>query len=357
MTKLLSIIIPTYNMEALLPSCLKSVTDCRRRDLIQIIAVNDGSTDSSLEIMQNFRSKYPDSVTVIDKSNGNYGSAINAALPKAEGEYVRILDADDTYDTAQLEAFIDFLESSPKVDMIVSPYIEDNGQARRLIHYDTYSRPIYDSGVEYNLDEIFADNDIHFFMMHGITYRTDLLRDINYRQTEGISYTDQEWVFYPLFDAKTVMFSEDAVYIYNIAREGRTMDPSVQMKCIGQVVTVTGNMALKLRDSKFSSMTTARTEFLQGVVERRLKFIYRKFLLEMDEQTFRDSNFELYDRHLQILADACGILNLKVYPNPYLKIDLLAKWNRNQRRLPEWRIKMISRMNDTMFRLYNSLFR
>ena len=76
--KILSIVIPTYNMEKYLPACLDSVTDELVSDRLEVIVVNDGSTDGSLDIIRRYEQKRPDLIKVIDKANGHYGSCVNA---------------------------------------------------------------------------------------------------------------------------------------------------------------------------------------------------------------------------------------------------------------------------------------
>ena len=102
MGKTLSVVIPTYNMEAYLRRCLDSVTRDDVPSSLELIVVNDGSTDGSLAIMQEYAEKRPDIVNIIDKPNGHYGSCVNAALKIATGKYIRILDADDWFDTNAL---------------------------------------------------------------------------------------------------------------------------------------------------------------------------------------------------------------------------------------------------------------
>lgn len=92
--KILSIIIPVYNVEAYLEKCLDSAIR-PELDGYEIIAVNDGSTDSSPNILERYAERYPSLVRVVTKENGGLGSARNAALPVAEGEFVFFLDSDD----------------------------------------------------------------------------------------------------------------------------------------------------------------------------------------------------------------------------------------------------------------------
>lgn len=129
--KLLSIIVPTYNMEALLEKDLNSLVleTEEQRAKLDVIVVNDGSKDRSSEIAHQFADRYPEEFRVLDKANGNYGSCINAALPLVQGKYVRIMDADDSYYTENLPAYLDVLEKQD-AELVLSPYdrIDEYGQ-------------------------------------------------------------------------------------------------------------------------------------------------------------------------------------------------------------------------------------
>ena len=197
--KLLSIIIPAYNMEAYLAQCIESILRTPSLAAVEVIVVNDGSKDKTLRIAKQYAERYTDSVRIIDKTNGNYGSTINAALPVVRGEYVKILDADDSFDGSRVAEFLALLSKANGVDMIVTPFIETDGRKEHRVDYNLYSRKVYDYGKRYDAEQIFGDGAIRFFMMHGVCYRTELLRQMGYRQSEDISYTEQEWVFYPLF--------------------------------------------------------------------------------------------------------------------------------------------------------------
>ena len=109
--KVLSVVIPTYNMVSYLRRCLDSVTRSDVPDSLELIVVNDGSTDSSLAIMQEYAKERPDIVNIIDKPNGHYGSCVNAALKVATGKYFRILDADDWFDTDGLIKLLNEIEN------------------------------------------------------------------------------------------------------------------------------------------------------------------------------------------------------------------------------------------------------
>ena len=89
----LSVIIPVYNVEQYLGECLESVIKQTLKD-IEIICVNDGSTDNSLEIIKKFARK-DERIKIIDKPNSGYGDSMNKGLETETGEYIGIVESDD----------------------------------------------------------------------------------------------------------------------------------------------------------------------------------------------------------------------------------------------------------------------
>ncbi len=330
--KLLSIIVPAYNMEAYLAQCVESVLRTPSLAAVEIIIVNDGSKDRTLRIAKQYAERYTDTITIIDKPNGNYGSTINAALKIAQGEYVKILDADDCFDGSRIAEFLSFLRKMKGADMVVTPFIETDGRNEHRVDYNLYSRKVYSYGVSYDADRIFGEGAIRFFMMHGICYRTELLRQMDYRQSEGISYTDQEWVFYPLFHIRTIAFADTPLYRYNTAREGQTMGLQVQMRSLSQLMAVTEAMAQYFITKEQSLSSATRLSFLRNIVADRIRIVYRKYLLVMDNQSFAKSNFEDIDARLATLLDKCGVEGFDVPVNNMLKVGLLAHWRAKNHR-------------------------
>ena len=351
MKKLLSIIVPTYNMEELLPACLDSLVGSAAAAALDVVVVNDGSRDSSLAIANEYAARYSDVVRVIDKPNGNYGSTINAALPSLKGEYVKILDADDTFDTQAVEPFVNYLEQVQGADMIVAPFIEIDSSGEHRVDYNLYSRRVYGYGVPYSAERIFEEGHIAYFMMHSVAYRTALLQQMGYRQSEGISYTDQQWCFFPIFRVESLAFTDIALYRYNLTREGQTMDSKVQLKNIGQLSQVVVSMAEYL-DNYGKELSVARYDFLAGVVMRRMQTVLRKYLLEMDDELFVRSDFENIHNHFKAVAPR----ELTVPVNGRLKVDLLARWTRRASRYPSWVRTALIMADKAMQRIYKLIF-
>lgn len=100
----LTFIVPVYNVESFLKECLDSIYSVENIDY-EVILVNDGSTDGSLNILQEYRDKFPKITKVIDKENGGLSSARNAGIRDAKGEYLSFIDSDDIIDSKGFEEF------------------------------------------------------------------------------------------------------------------------------------------------------------------------------------------------------------------------------------------------------------
>lgn len=242
MDKILSIIVPSYNMEAYLPKCLGSliVDDKELLQKLEVIVVNDGSKDKTSVIAHEYADRYKGVFRVLDKANGNYGSCINAALPVATGEFVKILDADDTFNTKSfaqmLTAMIVSEQNSEHIDLVITDFIEvdENNEdvCSHILQLPT--------GKAYCVTDI---EKIPLLYMHSIAYRTKNLLDMGYRQTEGISYTDNEWTFYPMTKIKKFKYLRLPVYRYLVGRVGQTIDPAVLRKSVWNHAIIGERMA------------------------------------------------------------------------------------------------------------------
>ena len=286
MKKLLSIVIPTYNMEALLDQCLTSliVPDKEKREKLDVIVVIDGATDRSSEIAHGYESRYPETFRILDKKNGNYGSCVNAALPLAlsgGGEFVRVLDADDSYYTENISDYLDVLESCD-ADLVLTPchLVNLNGN---VIENRSFA---YTKGLAFPVSEL--DSCI---LMHSITYRSSIFRTFSYHQTEGISYTDQEWSTIPMQGVKTVYYYDKPIYRYLIGREGQTMDSGILMKKLGDEAK---SLFSQLNALKDIPQDCPARPWIQKMIDDRTSRLYR-FGLSRQAHL----NLEEFDRTLK----------------------------------------------------------
>lgn len=222
MEKLITIVIPTYNMEKYLDKCLTSlIVPSEYMELIEVLVVNDGSNDNSSAIAHRYEDKYPQTFRVIDKENGNYGSCVNRGLKEATGKYIKILDADDTFDNENWQTLLSEIKGID-ADLIITDFdiVFENSPVVEHWNYNTPSRSLIHFSDIGNLN----------LQMHAVTYRTSLLKDMDYHQTEGVSYTDTEWIIKPMMKVHTVFYIPICVYLYLMGRIGQTVSKEVIVK-------------------------------------------------------------------------------------------------------------------------------
>ena len=297
MEKIISIVIPTYNMEKYLNRCVDSLLICKGLDDVEILIVNDGSRDRSSEIAHCYKSKYPHIVSVIDKLNGNYGSCINEALSVAVGKYIKILDADDFFNTPNFEMLVSSLKNIDS-DVVLTNHTIITPKMTKL-----WKHP-YENGRVFDLDLECPK----YFPMHSVLYRTDLLREIKYSQLEGISYTDQEWIFYPMLVSKKMVYIDIDVYQYCMDRGGQTMDPVVFKKNMPALCHIL-NRALRYSTTRVSQ-TSGHRQYCKMQLFRQAETIYKNILISRDT----------YEREYDLLRD----LDIRIrdsYPELYYELN------------------------------------
>lgn len=314
--KLLTILIPTYNMEAYLERCLQSlIVSSEQMAQLEVLVINDGSKDRSLEIARGFEKKCPQTYRVIDKDNGNYGSCINRGLKEATGKYIKVLDADDWFNNADFCRFLAVLKTMD-VDMILSAYsVVDAQSLQSNLAYQSQLQ----EGVVYDFQSQ-RMSSVGTYTMHAITYRTELLRNIGYLQTEGISYTDQEWVYKPMYAIKSVTYLNLNLYQYLIGREGQTMDSNVMVKTIDHHEKVVYSL---IENAKVHPASGLSLECFVYATNYLLTKIYKTRLVLQSADTFNHSALMELDEYvksnLPFQYKALGRLILKkAMPIPYV---------------------------------------
>ena len=221
-------------MEHAIESILKGGED------VEIIIVNDGSKDNTLEIAKRYEEKYPTIVKAIDKENGGHGDAVNAGLRHATGLYFKVVDSDDWVDESSLMKILESLRELVKgeklVDMIVSNYVYEKVGAKhkKVIHYQNVMPE----------NRVFTWKDMGHFkigqyiLMHSVMYRTELLRMCQLELPKHTFYVDNIYVYYPLPYVKTLYYLNVNFYRYFIGRDGQSVNEQNMIKRIDQQIFV-----------------------------------------------------------------------------------------------------------------------
>lgn len=228
--KVLTIAICAYNMEKYLENAIESCL-INNLDKIEILVMDDGSTDRTKEIAKSYEQKYPDCVIHVAKENGGWGSNLNAAIPIARGKYFRELDADDCYDKANLEESVEILEKLD-VDIAFNEYrycFEKTGKS--LDHISKW----------YGLDGKTADvNSIppFFFNIWNAAWNTELLRKYHKALPHKTLYTDNLFVLNLLPYIKKGYFDKKVIYNYRIGRDDQSVSASSVKKHYQEIINV-----------------------------------------------------------------------------------------------------------------------
>ncbi len=240
---ILTVLIPVYNAAKTVADTIDSILSIKKPNLTELIIVNDGSTDDSLEAINKYKNH--DNVVIIDKQNGGHGSTVNIALEVAKGKYFRILDSDDLFNVKKLDEFIEYLQDSDS-DIIFSDYIEKNTNNTKIIPWSTQSKKshVFDQLIKGSAG----------VMLPFVTIKTELIKDI--RLTENAYYDDQEYDFWCLLRPKTASYFNEPIYIYNVGNEGQSISAQNMTKHSKEHETICLNLIelLKKNENKLSSI-------------------------------------------------------------------------------------------------------
>lgn len=232
MLKILSVVIPTYNMEKYLENCLDSFIYDEKAEDLEVLIVNDGSKDNSLSIARRYEEKFPNIFKVIDKENGGHGSTINAGLKVAKGKYFKVVDADDWVDTEELKKLLEFLYKND-VDCIISNYVH---------FYEFTNKYLTENCM---IIEPFVIKDINDvknfrFTMHSFVFSTEKIRNV--RLQEKCFYVDVEYNIYSYAQCENVVCLPINLYQYRLGRAGQSVSPEGLYKHRDNHFTVVKNI-------------------------------------------------------------------------------------------------------------------
>ena len=199
----LSVIVPVYNTSKYLPKCLDSIINQSLKD-IEIIVVNDGSSDNSKEIIKQYVKRYKDRIIFLDKENGGQGSARNLGIKKAHGDYIGFVDSDD------------FIESTMYEGMYKSA-IDNNSDIVICNICDYYEKDDSKKDVLLGLSNNPSINEAIVKSVPSVVnkiYKRELLQDTNISFDESIWYEDLPYSMQMIVNAKKISFVEKPFYNY-----------------------------------------------------------------------------------------------------------------------------------------------
>lgn len=232
MEKVLSISIAAYNSEKFISQALDSCLHHEIVDEIEIFVIDDGGTDSTLEIARQYEEKFPNTVIPVHKKNGGYGSTVNYAIEHSKGKYFRLLDGDDWLEKDNLPKYISYLKSCDDDLVLTRMCHEYLVSGKSVVSQDDWLHCV---GKRTTLDEFLPRT---YAGMWEITYKTAILKDHPINLPEHTLYTDHIYIMKPIPYIKTVSCLDTIIYHYRLESEGQSVSPESRIKHSEEIIMV-----------------------------------------------------------------------------------------------------------------------
>lgn len=236
-SNLLSIIIPVYNVEKYLEQCIESIIHQTYRN-IEIIFVNDGSTDSSELILDKYKNR-DKRIKVIKQENKGLSAARNTGIKYATGDYISFIDSDDYVVKEYAEVIVENMQKY-KVDMIIFDALRlRNGQLKpwrkQIIKYPTSSKEMLSETLHGKYLNISAWNKC---------YKKSLFEQMKFK--EGIKFEDYYMTPSLFKNCNNIKYVQKELYIYRDNEDSIMRQSAV--KCSNDIIEVTKNVIKELQE-------------------------------------------------------------------------------------------------------------
>lgn len=301
MNKLLTVSIAAYNVEKYLAQTLlpmlsnEQITD-RLFSAMEIIIVDDGSTDHTLKLANQYAEEYPQIIKVISKENGGHGSTINTGIREATGKYFKALDGDDWFDEQGFVYVLQCLEKAD-VDMIITDYTKCYEDGRRVFEQVEGMNGLIER-KEYLFDEII--DQIPWIPYHAAIYKTGILQKNNIQIDEKSFYVDTEFMLYPIPYIQSIMYLKSCLYCYRLGVDGQSVSRESRKKNIADARKVSNALLLKYQERE-KSLSTGKRKYLVRGIGGHCVWYYRSLLLFCANKKIKDE-ISIFDNEILTIS-------------------------------------------------------
>ena len=333
--KYISFAIPCYNSAEYMGHAIESAVV--GGEDVEVIVVNDGSKDDTLQIAKQYQEKYPTIVKVIDQENGGHGAAVNAGLKAATGAYYKVLDSDDWLDEASVHQLLKTIKNNIDhhvwIDMYIANYVYEKVGAKHknVVRYTNAlptNRPFTWNDVgHFRIDQ--------YILMHSVIYRTELLKEIHLSLPRHTFYVDNIYVYYPLPYVKYMYYMDIDLYRYFIGRDDQSVNEEVMIRRADQQIFITHQLIdmYRLQDLDNPRLRSYMTKYLAIMMtvssivlirshnanNLRKKDQLWQYLKEKDEKTYRKIRYGILGTSMNLpgksgrkISEYCYLLAKKV---------------------------------------------
>lgn len=293
--KLITFTVPCYNSESYMERCIDSLLTAGED--IEIIIVNDGSTDGTSDTAHRYARAYPEIVRVVDKENGGHGSGVNTGLMLAEGKYFKVVDSDDWMDRIALRKFMKTLRYWEKnnitLDLVICNYIYDHLYEPEKSYTARYEN-IFTPGKLSSWNDMGIFKPSQYLIMHALYFRTEILRKSGVVLPEHTFYVDNIFACQPLPLVKDICYLDIDLYHYFIGRDDQSVNESVHISRVDQQIYITEHI-LRNVDMRLCRCASRKLEKYELRFLSIMVTICNVYLLKTGTQEALEKKQKLWD--------------------------------------------------------------
>lgn len=240
---IISVLIPIYNAEKYLVQALESL---KRQECscLEFLCINDGSTDNSKTIIQNFLSK-DERFKLVDKKNSGYGASMNLGIEAARGSYIAILEPDDYIEGQMFLELYHLAETTNFPDVVKSSYWSINNKLSSVERFRCgFWKRIKHRGIPFTIKDEPLLTRYHPSIWSAI-YRKEFLQEnnIRFKEIPGAGWVDNPFMMETLIKACSIVYTDNAYYCYRDSHDGSSTANIADMRMpIDRWLEMTGIM-------------------------------------------------------------------------------------------------------------------
>ncbi len=272
--------VPCYNSEEYMERCIDSLLAVGKR--AEIIIVDDGSTDRTGEIADEYAREFPEIVRVVHQENGGHGAGVNAGLALAKGRYFKVVDSDDWLDREALHKLMKKIrqwdKSGTTVDLIVCNYIYDHlyeNRTKRMGYGNVFPK-----GRICGWKDLKRFKPSQYLVMHALFYRTKVLKKSRVKLPKHTFYVDNIFANQPLPYVHSICYLDLDLYHYFLGREDQSVNEKILMQRIDQQIRVTKLVSgctdleqLRIHNPKLAEYLTRNISIMMAISSIHLLLI------------------------------------------------------------------------------------
>lgn len=297
--KQISFCVPCYNSAEYMEHCINSLL-IGGKD-VEIIIIDDGSSDNTLKIANRYKRKYPDIVKVFHQENGGHGEGINQGIKLATGRYFKVIDSDDWTDEEAYKILLSKIKSI-KSDVIIMNYVYTytDGRKDKIMSFSN----VFPSNRESTWDEMHHFKVTQYLSLHSMMYKLSVLKKSKINLPKHTFYEDNLFIYLPLKYTKTIYYLDLNFYKYFIGRadqsvqEPQLIKRSAHQRLVTELVCNAYDLD-DIKNKKLRKLMKRECSFLicLGAIFTRLAYTDQaeKDVIDM-KQNIKNGNPKLYKK-------------------------------------------------------------